>query len=288
VTIPTTDGVHRDIDETTYHGDRGSLSVTGAKLLLPPSCPAKFRAIMDAPPQPKPEYTFGSVVHKLVLGKGADITVIDAPDYRTKAAREERDQAHAEGKLPLLADAYEEARAMADAVLSDPVAGPLFEDGQAEVSAYHTDPETGVRLRGRADWLPENQPATIVDLKTSTTANPSELVRKFHSLGYHMQAAWYLDLFTAATGYVFDQFLFVVVEKEPPHVVQVVEWDEDALNEGRRLNRQAIRTFADCTETGHWPGYADGITTISLPPWAVKASADDAAAALIAELEEML
>jgi hypothetical protein len=74
--VPTEDGLFT-VEENTYHRDRGSLSCSGAKLLLPPSCPAKFRQRMDNPPEPKPHFDFGSVVHTLTLGAGSDYAVLE-------------------------------------------------------------------------------------------------------------------------------------------------------------------------------------------------------------------
>lgn len=282
--IPDRDGIYPDIPEDMYHADRASLSVSGAKLLLPPGCPALFRERMDNPPPPKPEFNFGSLVHKLVLGKGAEIEVIDAPDYRTKAAREARDQAHAAGKIPALVDEIERARVMAQRVREHPVAGALFAQGEAEVAMYATDPESGVRLRGRADWIRAD---SIVDYKTSSTANPDELVRLFWSYGYHMQAAWYIDVCELAGVIVEPEFVFVVQEKTPPYLVTVVRYDAEAITEGRRLNRQAIRLYAECVESGVWPGYTDSVVSLSLPRWALTDSIQTDADALIAELEEI-
>ena len=67
--IPEADGLYT-VDEQSYHRDRGSLSVSGAKLLLPPSCPAKFKERMDNPPPPKPHFDFGSIVHTLTPAPG--------------------------------------------------------------------------------------------------------------------------------------------------------------------------------------------------------------------------
>lgn len=276
----TEPGIYPDVPEADYHAARDSLSVSGAKLLLPPSCPAKFRYRMDHPQPPNRVFDFGHVAHTLILGKGAEIVQIDAPDFRGKTAKEERDQAYADGKVPILADEYAKAVAMADAVMGDPIAGPLLQaQGEAEVSLYAPDP-SGVQLRGRVDWLTDQ----IVDVKTSTTANPAELVRKFWTYGYFMQAAWYQGLVEVLTGER-REFLFVVVEKDPPHLVTVVRYDDDALAEGRRLNRQAIDLYAQCQEGNTWPGYTDHIHTLTLPAWAMRAADQAASDTLIAELE---
>ena len=279
--VPAEDGLYT-VEESTYHADRGSLSCSGAKLLLPPSCPAKFRQRMDNPPEPKPHFDFGSVVHTLTLGAGSDYavlepaihglkrdgTIADSPTATTAWKAADAD-ARALGKIPIHVDDFTKARAMADAVRNHPEAGELFKRGHAEKSMYWTEPQSGIRLRGRADWLTLiGDRLTCVDLKTSVTANPTELVRPFWKFGYHLQAAWYRRLLIE-TGVSSDpDFVFVAVEKEPPYLVSVIRYDDEALAEGDRLNRAAIDTYARCMETGIWPSYVDEAVEIGLPPYA--------------------
>ncbi|ART68169.1 hypothetical protein BTO20_05815 [Mycobacterium dioxanotrophicus] len=294
------DGLHRVVPEEVYHADRGSLSVSGAKLLLPPSCPAKFRWAMDNERKPKKEWDFGHVAHHLILGKGAEFAVLDPAVHGLKADgtmsekptattkwRNAAAEARERGQVPISLSDHSAAEMLAASVLQHPAAGPIFRDGDAEVSLYHTDPETGVQKRGRVDWLEPN--GDIDDVKTSTTANPAELVRKFWTLSYFMQAAWYRDLVIALGIAENPRFRFVVVEKEPPFVVTVVEYDDQAIAEGQRLNREAIRLYAECQERGVWPGYSDDVVTISLPGWAAReaeaAVTQQEAEHLIAELE---
>ncbi len=69
-----------DIPEGAYFADP-ALSCSGAKLLLPPSCPALFRYRQDHP-EHKDVFDFGSAAHKMVLGAGPPIALVDAPDWR--------------------------------------------------------------------------------------------------------------------------------------------------------------------------------------------------------------
>ncbi|AER48424.1 exonuclease VIII [Mycobacterium phage Babsiella] len=304
-TVPAQDGMNRFVTEEDYHGDRGSLSVSGAKLLLPPSCPAKFRWEQDNGRKPKKVWDFGHVAHKLVLGKGAEFEVLDPSVHGLKANGEPSEkptatamwrnaeaEARKQGKVPIHIADFTRAYDMAERVRQHPFAGPIFadRDGVAEVAVYHTDPETGVRLRGRFDWLSGD----IDDYKTSITANPDELRHRFYRLSYFMQAAWYIDLAVAEGIAENPQFRFIVQEKEPPYVVTPIRYDDEAIEEGRRRNRQAIRLYADCMESGKWPGYSDDLVTISLPGWRSRQVAAEAAEAdqgaadeLIAELEGM-
>lgn len=268
--IPAEDGIAAQVDEDDYHRDTTSLSQSGARKLVAPSCPAKFKRYRDNPPPPKAEYTFGHAAHTLVLGKGVEILEVDAPDWRSKAAKDARALA-SNTCAPMLTHELAKATAMADAVKAHPFAGPLFDEGHAELSIYHTDPDTGVRLRGRLDWLRVHEGRNlIVDFKTSTTAHPVEFMRKAADYGYHQQVAWYLDLVTATVSGADPTFLFVVVEKDAPHLVSVIELDSPSIIEGRRLNREAIETYAQCVATDTWPSYPnnDEVQLVSLPLWA--------------------
>jgi len=76
-------GIYPDVDEIDYHADTlltpsfgPSLSSTGARALLPPSCPALFRHQQDAPRVEKPAFDLGHAVHARILGIGLDIAVI--------------------------------------------------------------------------------------------------------------------------------------------------------------------------------------------------------------------
>jgi PDDEXK-like domain of unknown function (DUF3799) len=271
-----TAGVYDGMPEAMYHGDPvpgGSLSSTGARKLLPPSCPAKFRYEADNPPPPKDHLEFGSAAHKMVLGVGLDIAVIEAEDWRTKKAQDARKAARAEGKAPLLTAEYEQVMAMAAAIRSHEVASALFslDRGKPEQSLFWQDAPTGVWRRARIDWLPETwarERLVVADYKTATAADLVNIPKSVASYGYHHQAAWYLDGVRALGLDADPAFVFLFQEKTPPYLITVVQLDAEALRIGRELNREAINLFAACSERGEWPGYSESIEVVSLPAWA--------------------
>lgn len=270
-----------DLTEAEYHGDPvpgGSLSASGAKLLLPPSCPALYAWRRDHP-KTSAEFDFGTAAHKFVLGTGPGITVIDALDWRTKAAQEARKDARANGVVPLLVSEFSEIADMARAIEQHPVAGQLFrpDRGTAEQSLFWQDPDYGIWRRARLDWIlnPRNIGGrfVIADYKTTTDASPAAIRKTVANLNYHMQAAWYTD----AAEQFYDlgpAFLFVFQEKTPPYLVTVAELDDDAIQAGRDRNRHACEVWRDCTAAGVWPGYSYDIELISLPPWAARTEGD--------------
>lgn len=260
------------MDADEYHAD-DSLSSTGARKLLPPSCPAQFKHDREHPPAPKKEFDYGHAAHKLVLGDGPELVLIDYSTYLGGKAKAERDEARAAGMVPLLRHEYEQVEAMAAAIRQHPVAGTLFKPGSgiAERSIFWTDETTGVRRRCRPDWVKELPGLTIcADYKTTTDASPEAVAKAIRDHGYHQQDPWYLDGL-AAVGITNARFVFAFQSKKPPYLVTVRELDELSRAIGRAKNERALRLYAECTATGQWPdwtGPVDDIPLISLPTWA--------------------
>lgn len=281
-TVITTPGVY-DIPADLYHRDPvpgGSLSSTGARKLLPPSCPALFRHWQDTVQPPKAAFDIGSAAHKLVLGNGPELAVLDVVAYTTKAARELRDTARARGAVPLKRSEYEPLEAMADAVRRHPVASALFDpaNGQPEQSLFWNDQQTGITRRARVDWLPTLGPGRLIipDYKTCAAADPESIARAVDAHGYHQQAAWYLDGIRAlGLGDRDAAFLFVFQEKTAPYLVNVVELDIVALAVGAAKNRRALEKYAECRESGRWPTWNDDVELVPLPAWAERRDTEE-------------
>lgn len=269
--IPADDGIYSGISDLEYHADHGSLSSSGARTLLAPSCPAIFRHQQDEPPAPKPQFDMGHVCHTLVLGEGSDIVIAPFENWKTKESQQMRDKAHANGKVPILSKDFAAAQAMADVVRTHPVARQLFDaDGQAELSGYWHDENTGVRLRFRTDWLCQISGRIVaVDYKTSTSADPAHFAKAAADFGYHMQDAWYRKGLAGAEITDDPDFLFVVQDKNPPHLVTVNRIASHHIQLGAQRNRKAIDLYHRCVTNNEWPAYGDQIHSIDLPTYAV-------------------
>jgi hypothetical protein len=272
-------GVYDGMPEREYFADPvpgGSLSCSGAKLLLPPSCPALFRYTQDHPVF-KDVFDFGSAAHKMVLGAGPRIALVDAKDWRTNAAKEARDAARAEGATPLLIAEFDKVTVMADAIRGHPLASVLLNPehgGKPEQSLFWQDEGTGIWRRSRLDWMPDWHGYgryIVTDYKTCDSASPAAITKAVTNYGYYQQDPFYCDGIRAVGVADDPAFLFVFQEKTPPYLVTVVQLDDDARAAGRERNRQAIERYRDCTEAGVWPAYSDDIELISLPPWAARA-----------------
>ena len=255
----TTNGIRTDIALTDYHGDicdAPSLSSSMARTLIN-ECPAFLHANSylnpNFTPEPKEHFEFGTASHLMFLEPdllAEHLEVIDAPDWRKKDAQMARAAARTNGKVPMLIGQMAELETMRAALFAHSIAPQAFVGGQAEMSAFFRD--DNVWLKARPDYVRHD---SLVDYKTSTSANPKEFARRAFALGYHQQAAWYLDVLNAATGEVRNDFWFVVQAKVAPYLVTVARFDDNAIEAGRALNRKAIDAFKRCVDTGVWPGY---------------------------------
>lgn len=275
ITVPAAGpAIRDDLTAEEYHADTTSVSSTGLRALLDPGCPAQFQYDRHHPQPSKREFDLGNAVHAAVLGEGADIVEIKATDYKTVAARADKLAAYEAGKVPLLPKEKEQVDAMATAIRRHPEAGPLFAPGNgvAERSIYWTDPTTGARVRVRPDWLIVRPEITVVvDLKTTTDANPTACSKAIASYSYHQQGALYLDG-VAAAGLAPEgaRFVFVFISKKAPYLITVRELADQDQDIGRARNERALRIYAECERTGIWPDWTGPVTEIpqiGMPSW---------------------
>lgn len=282
--VITRPGVY-DMPAATYHLDPvagGSLSSTGARLLIEPGGPAKYRYGLDHPGGESTDaFDFGTAAHQVVLGDPEDrIVVLEADDWRKAETKALAEAARAEGKTPLLRRQWQIVLDMAAAIKQHPTATALLKasSGQPEQSLVWQDALTGVWCRARIDWLRSpvaGQQLLVVDYKTARASDGESFGKSAANYGYMVQAAFYLEGIRALGIDDNPRFLFVVQDKDAPYLVNVIELDEVAMILGRNLARNAINTFAECQRTDDWPGYGTEIETVSLPEWFLKLYDED-------------
>jgi hypothetical protein len=261
-------GVHK-MDLASYLA-HPALSSSGARKLLPPSCPALFHYERTNPIQASPEMEFGSVTHELLFGDGRGYVVLEYDSYRTKAAREDADLARSNGQIPILEHDMAVAKAMVSVLRAHPIAGKAVgAGGDPEQTLIWDDKSTGVQLRARIDYAKRDRRGRLVavDYKTASSAAPEKIGKSSWDYGYAQQDDWYRSGIRALGLDADPGFLLITQMKEPPYLVTVGQYDEMSMAIARELNRRAIQKFAECTERNEWPGFDDGIATLSLPGW---------------------
>lgn len=276
--VITEPGIY-DIPAVDYHADPvpgGSLSSTGARLLLPPGSPAKFAYAREHGGPEKPEFDLGHAAHREVLGDGEVIVIVEHDSYRTNAAKAAKAAAYAAGKTPILRLVYDEVVVpMAAKLREHPIAGKLFApgNGRVEPSLFWFDGvgEDAVMCRARPDWLRPEAPGRRIlaaDYKTCASGCPTDLPGVVGRLGYYQQAQWYLAGVEALLKPKLPPaFVFVFQEKDPPYDVTVGQLSRETAQRGATRNRRALDLYRRCRAEGRWPGYSDRVVELDLPGW---------------------
>jgi hypothetical protein len=228
--------------------------------------PAKAKARLDgAPSEPAPAMLLGSAVHAAVLEPD---TLIKSPSFNLRTNQGKEDAAifakENAGKVIVDPDTYELVQGMREGVMRHPVARRIFDDGLPEQSCFSE--LMGVPVRCRPDWYRPSA-ELVTDLKTTSDASPDQFARSIANFRYHVQDSFYRDVIQAA-GYAVRSFVFVAVEKTPPHLCAVYVLDPADVERGREAYRRNLETYLECQASGVWPGYPETIQVLHLPKWA--------------------
>jgi hypothetical protein len=273
----TAPGVYPDVPLSVYLGDPvegGSLSSSGARVLVEPGGPARFKYRLDHPGEENTDaFDFGRAAHQVILDDPEEhLVIVDAPDWKTKAAQQLRTEAREAGLTPILTKQWEQVQEMAAAIQAHPTAAALLQrdSGLPEQTIVWQDKATKAWCRSRVDWLrhsAQGQRLLIVDFKTTLAADGISFGKSAANYGYFLQAAFYTAGARAVGLDAEPAFVMVVQEKTAPYLVNVVQLDDTALHLGDMLMRSALERYAECRRTGHWPGFGPEVELVPLPSW---------------------
>ncbi len=288
---PRTSGLYLDISEEEYHNDpheTPSLSSTVARLLVRKSPAHAFLAhpkLGAARFAPKNEMDRGTLLHKLLLGAGREVVVIECDDWKKPGNRELRDIHRDAGKLAVTRKLYDEALESAKELQPRLAAKGIVFDGHSEATLLWDEEASNgnaVKCRARLDHIKEQH---LYDLKMTGDANPRTLKNgHLTNMGYEIQAACY----TSGASNVLPNmrgrldYTLVFCEHEPPYCVTLVRCSGSLRELGARRWRRAVDTWEYCTRTGTWPDYTGNgeIVFVDAKPWDLdeeEKSDDDAA-----------
>ena len=235
--------------------------------------PAHFWHARQEPHVATPAQALGTLTHLAVLEWDVyqeSVRVAPELNRRTNAGKDAAAAFEAEcdaiGAVIATPEQDQKARAMREAVMTQPFARLLLADGQAETTLQWT--VDGLACKARPDWLCGGH-QVIVDLKTARDASPAGFAKAAGQYTYHIQDAWYSDAAARFQEIGERAFIFLAVEPEPPYAVGLYQLDDESRRVGRIRYQRAFDRYRECVESGVWPSYQTEITPLSLPKWAL-------------------
>lgn len=257
-------GVHKDMPAAVYHKVE-AISASKLKKLVQRT-PGHFKAQQEEKQEQSDAMLFGTLAHALLLSPGEMVWYEVLPenyDGRTKEGKALKASIEAQGKTPVKHELFEHVLACVAAVRKKHGA---FQ-GQTELSLFTLEIGTKQLCKARLDYVPNDE--SIWDLKFTEDASVKGFEANAFKMGYHIQAAFYLDVWNALCGSTSPKtaFKFLVVEREAPYAMQTFRCSDSFIERGRVDYQKALLTYAECVKTNTWPTYPDEEQTLYLPAW---------------------
>jgi hypothetical protein len=269
------DGIHYDMTSADYFADpcpKPSLTQSIAKILIdqsPLHAWQEHPRLGGKPPEPDQQYisaqAIGNAAHKLMIGRGKDIEVVNLDAWRGKAA-DQRREIEASGRVAILSKHFARARSMVKVAREDIEFAPDRGAGEVAIIAQEGD----LWLRSLVDWLPTDLLMPTDYKTTGMSCAPQAIDHLMLNGGWDIQAAMHerildhIDPDNAGRR----RFRFVAQENYPPYALTVSILPKDTMTMGRKKLAHAVDLWAQCIDSGRWPGYPSDICYPKYPGWA--------------------
>lgn len=259
-----------------YHADTTAISHSMLDVFGESATKFYRRFVLKDWPTEKPSKSLriGSAVHAAILEPNRYSLLVAISEDRERRSNADKAwwsefEAANAGKTILTPSEADTAELMTTAALctNETAQKLLTWAGHREQRIDWVDQPTGLRCKCKPDLLTEN--GMVIDLKTAGNPDPSRFAWACNEYGYHRQAAFYLDGIEAALGAADRKMLFVVVGNEPPYDVATYWMQPDAIELGRKQNREWLDRLAACLADDEWINpWSIGVNCLTLPKYA--------------------
>jgi len=186
------------------------------------------------------------------------------------------------GKILLKQDELDNAEVAVDKMRADPTISYILANSQTQCAVTGKMPVMEHPFEEDQGWLlgeyavktlldiapdlDSDYGDSLIDLKTTGVMDsPTDIVWNSYKFGYHVQGAFYRDVYNAITGEDRQRFHFIFQMSKAPYEHVMVEMSQDALAKGREVYTELVRKWHDTTTTGEWPSPFDNMTELDLP-----------------------
>lgn len=221
----------------------------------------------------------GVYAHAMLLEGGLDkLVIVEADDWRTKAAREQRDEAYASGKLPILGckvDEVAEMREAAYAYIHESEIAGVFDHGKPELTMVWQ--EGDIMCRARPDWLTDDRSILLHYKTTAGSVSPTSFSRTITNSGYAQAVQFYyrgLGTLEPETLRKTRHIIFCQ-DQARPFACALYELAPSLETIASSQIDRAIETWKQCVARQKWPAYEGRVIAIEAKPWEIAQAEED-------------
>ncbi len=218
----------------------------------------------------------GRLWHAAILEGGAGVEVLDFDAFRSKEAKEARDKALHDGKIPIVRAKWDSMQEGVGHIHAQMKSFGFSLEGKVEERVEWDEQTEDGELVPCSGVLDHRDGLAITDIKSgSGGVTPHEatgLIARSHAI---LQDAAY----RSAVAVKFDvdrervDMIFLFVQTEEPYAITPVELDGEFRELSHLRWRRAIESWRKCLSAGrerkHWPGPVSGTQQIHPPGWMV-------------------
>lgn len=241
---------------------------------------AKFKAALDGlieGPSTK-ALELGQMAHEIIL-EDKENEYVSAPvvDKRTKAGKEAMAvfNKENEGKKVVDAKDLQMVLSMKESFMKHDLAPNIRKGGEAEMAYFASF--QGIEYKAKADYYVQSDEGDyIVDYKTMTGNDFSDVQRAIAKYRYDIQAAHYMKVVEAVEGRPVKDFFWIFQEKEAPYELVVVRASDSMIERAKDRVDYLYGKIAMAKESNIYESkFSQEIVEMDLPDWAIKKEQED-------------
>ena len=276
-------GWYKNMSNEQYHGSNGSSSSNLKTLLEGTGAHYQYNKEFHENEDTAAK-ALGTAFHTLTLEPekfDEDIAVRPKEIKQRRGKDWEAFLLEAGNRTIITEEQFEKAKRMAESVRTHPTTGHLVRNIVVESSVYwwyqqeydFREDHFSELLKCRPDALHKEWPWCI-DLKSVRSGTFTDFMRAIHNYYYHVSGAMYLEgcnqnqeLLNELGHIAITDFIFVIVESEPPFLPRAIRLSPKDRQRGLDLYHRAARKLNQ-TRQENWPGFTMDIVDTELPRYA--------------------
>jgi len=245
---------------------------------------ARHRLLGNIIKPPTKSQLDGRMWHAAIMGEAHDVVRVDADNFKMKDAREARDEALAEGKIPVAAPVFDSLAPAVDRIHEElrrygiDITGATAIEELLEWSEYATG---GVEVLC-SGYLDVRWNFAIRDLKTGPSCTSvSQAMRQTADSHSLLQEPAYRRAVAQKHGVDFERtaFEYLFIQTQEPFCITPVPVSGQFRAAAEMRWQRAVDLWAECLSNGtdrhHWPGpqpyNASHRQSIDVPQWTINA-----------------